>query len=54
MNNYKDQIIKNQIKLTIRDLKEEINKSPEKAIEILDNYNKNGIVEAIDNLIDSL
>lgn len=49
-----NEIIKNQIKLTVRDIEKEIKDNPNKACEILDNYNGIGFVQSIFELADLL
>ena len=49
-----NEIIKNQIKLTVRDIEKEIKDNPNKACEILDNYIGIGFVQSIFKLADLL
>lgn len=49
-----NEIIKNQIKLTVRDIEKEIKDNPNRACEILDNYNGRGLVQSIFELADLL
>lgn len=54
MINLNNEIIKNQIKLTVRDIEKEIKDNPNRACEILDNYNGRGFVQSIFELADLL
>lgn len=49
-----NEIIKNQIKLTVRDIEKEIKGNPSRACDILDNYNDIGFVQSIFELADLL
>lgn len=54
MVNLNNEIIKNQIKLEVKDMVKLINDYPEKASDILERYHGCGFIETIFKLVDSL